>query len=214
MFDRKLIWTIVFLLAGYITLQLVADVAAAKIVQIEGWTMPAGTFVFALTFTWRDMLHKRLGKEWARAAIIMAAGCNLFMVLYFQFAIHLPAPVFWEQQAAYSSILGVVWRISLASIAAEVVSELIDTEVYHVLSRRIPTRHQYLRVLGSNTVSLPVDSLIFASLAFGGTLPLAALWDVIWGQIIFKAVVTVISLPGIYTVPERPLGQVFSAGQT
>lgn len=205
MTNRKTIWTIVALVAGYITLQLVADVTAVKIVEIGGFTLPGGSLVFALTFTWRDMLHKRLGKEWARAAIVMAALCNLGMVLYFLLAIHLPFPVFWEAQASFETTLGVVWRITIASIIAEVVSEMVDTEVYHHLIARIPSRHQYLRVLGSNAVSLPLDSLVFASIAFAGTMPLRALADVVWGQIVFKMAVTLISLPGIYAVPDRPL---------
>ena len=211
MYDKRTIWLVVGLVSGYIMLQLVADVAAAKIIEVWGLTMPAGTFIFALTFTWRDMLHKRLGKEWARAAIVMAALCNLVMVVYFLFTIELPPAVFWENQDAFETTLGITWRIALASIAAEVVSEMLDTEVYHALIRRVPAQHQYLRVLGSNTVSLPVDSLIFATLAFGGTMGLSALWGVIKGQIVFKALVTVVSLPGIYTVPEQPLTSKVSA---
>jgi uncharacterized integral membrane protein (TIGR00697 family) len=203
--SKRTIWLIAGLVSGYIMLQLVADVTAAKIIEVWGLTMPAGTFIFALTFTWRDMLHKRLGKEWARAAIVMAALCNLVMVVYFLFAIELTPAVFWENQDAFETTLGITWRIALASIAAEVVSELLDTEVYHALVERIPARHQYLRVLGSNAVSLPVDSLIFATLAFGGTMGVSALWSIIKGQIVFKAIVTMISLPGIYTVPERPI---------
>lgn len=211
MLNRKHIWTIVALVAGYITLQLVADVAAAKIMQVGRYTLPAGSLVFALTFTWRDLLHKRLGKEWARAAIATAALCNLFMVAYFLLAIRLPHPPFWANQVAFESTLGVVWRITLASIVAEVVSELIDTEVYHHLMQRISVRRQYLRVLGSNAVSLPIDSLVFAAIAFSGTMPLAALWSLVWGQVVFKAAVTLVSLPLIYCIPERPLNAIFLA---
>jgi uncharacterized integral membrane protein (TIGR00697 family) len=210
---KKNIWTIVGLVGGYIMLQLVADVAAAKIVEVGGLTMPAGTFVFAVTFTWRDMLHKRLGKEWARAAIVVAAVCNLLMVGYFLFAVNLTPAVFWPNQAAFEATLGVVWRIALASIAAEVVSELVDTEVYHALIGRFTGKWQGLRVLGSNVVSLPVDSLVFTMLAFGGTMPLAGLWAIAKGQIVFKALVTLISVPGIYAIPEQPvLRREFAAG--
>lgn len=189
MFDRRTIWLIAGLIAGYIMLQLVADVTAAKIIEVGGLTMPAGTFVFALTFTWRDMLHKRLGKEWARAAIVMAALSNLAMVVYFLFAIELPPAAFWGNQAAFDTTLGITWRIALASIAAEVVSELLDTEVYHALIQRVPARHQYLRVLGSNMVALPIDSFVFVTLAFAGTAGLSDLWSIIEGQIVFKALV-------------------------
>ena len=66
----------------------------------------------------------------------------------------------------------------LASIAAEVVSELLDTEMYELWVKRVAVRYpwarrQWMRVLSSNAASLPVDSLIFAWGAFGGVLPAA-----------------------------------------
>ncbi|GAB4444466.1 MAG: queuosine precursor transporter [Anaerolineae bacterium] len=200
------VFVVVLLVGVYVALQLIADVTAVKIVQIGPITLPAGTFVFALTFTWRDMLHKRLGREWARAAIVTAAACNIGMALYFVFTIALTEADFWPGQEALAATLGVVPRIALASIVAEVISELVDTEVYHALARRFTGPHQWARVAGSNAVSLPIDSLIFVTLAFAGALPLAAMAEVVAGQIVFKAVVTLVSLPGIYIIPEgRPL---------
>ncbi len=189
------------LLVGvYVALQLIADVTAIKIIGIGPITLPAGTFVFALTFTWRDMLHKRLGKEWAKAAIVTAAVGNLLMVLYITFALALPPAVFWEGQDAMVLTLGVVWRITAASIIAELVSELVDTEVYHILAARFTGRRQWVRVAGSNAVSLPIDSLVFVTLAFAGTMPAAMMIKVMFGQIAFKALVTLVSIPGIYVI--------------
>ena len=200
--SKKQIWMIVILVGGYITFQLTADVAAAKIVDIAGFTMPAGTFVFALTFTWRDILHKKLGRRWAQASIVTAALCNVFLALYFVFAIRLQPAGFWPLQDSFAATLGVVWRITLASIAAEVVSELIDTEMYQLLAPRTQGSWQFLRVLGSNAISLPVDSLIFGFGAFAGTMPIVAILGIAWGQIVFKGLVTLVSLPGIYLVKE------------
>jgi uncharacterized integral membrane protein (TIGR00697 family) len=211
--DRNTIWIIVLLIGGYITLQLVADVSTAKIMQVWGLTLPAGCLVYAITFTWRDLIHKRLGREWARAAIVVAAFMNVFMVLSFLAVIRFDYPVWWGNQAAIESVLGIVWRITVASIIAELISELVDTEVYHQLIERIPSRHQWARVLGSNLVSLPLDSVIFATIAFAGTMPLSGLTELMWGQIVFKALVTVVSLPAIYAIPERPiLRPQFAAG--
>jgi hypothetical protein len=148
-------------------------------------------------------LHKRLGKTWAQAAIVAAALCNLLIVGYFAFAIALPPAAYWNGQEAFVSTLGVIWRITLASILAEVVSEWVDTEVYHRLAGRFEGPMQWARVAGSNAVSLPLDSLIFGVMAFVGTLPAAGIAELIVGQIIFKAVVTVLSMPGIYLIPAR-----------
>jgi uncharacterized integral membrane protein (TIGR00697 family) len=210
--NRSSIYTVAILIAGYICFQLVADVSTAKIITIAGHSMPAGTLVFALTFTWRDMIHKKLGKEWARAAIVTAALANIFMALYFSFAAELPGAVFWGGQEAWESILGIVPRIVIASIIAEFISEMVDTEVYHYAMSRISERHQWGRVLASNAVSLPLDSLIFTMLAFYGTGQQSHIGEMIIAQVLFKALVTVISLPLIYTVKEQPIEKVETFG--
>jgi len=202
---KPTVYIITLLLGGYICFQLVADVTAAKIIDIGGHTMPAGTLVFALTFTWRDMIHKRLGKEWARAAIVVAAVANLFMALYFLLAIEIEPAIFWGHQEAFETVLGIVPRIVIASIIAEFVSEMVDTEVYHYALGVISERHQWARVALSNGVSLPLDSLLFTGLAFLGTDQASHIPDMIVAQVIFKGLVTVVSLPLIYLVPRKSI---------
>jgi uncharacterized integral membrane protein (TIGR00697 family) len=105
-----------------------------------------------------------------------------------------------------------LWRIVIASILAEVVSQLVDTEVYHWFVSRVTTRHQWARVLVSNSVSIPVDNLMFAVGAFGAipflgdhplTLPWEAVWDIFLVNLTVKFLVTLASLPLIYVVPDR-----------
>jgi len=198
---NKTQWTIV-LTAVYLLCQIIADVTAVKMAgPILGHFVPAAVFIYALTFTWRDLVHKQLGKRAAVTLIWVAAGVNVLMAAYFAMTVALPAAPFWPGQEAYAATLGIVPRIVAASIIAEVVSELLDTEVFHRM-RQAP---QWLRVLCSNALSLPADSLVFVGLAFYGTMPAAALLSVMLGQIITKAAITVVSLPLIYAVPAGPL---------
>jgi queuosine precursor transporter len=107
-------------------------------------------------------------------------------------------------------VLGPIWRIVIASLVAMVVSELIDTEVYHWWVHKITTRFQWLRVLVSNAISVPMDNIIFALGAFA-SLPLlrshALPWDVVWDifvvNLVFKFVVSLASTPLIYLVPDK-----------
>jgi len=101
--------------------------------------------------------------------------------------------------------LGPVWRIVSASIVAELVSELVDTEVYHFWVTRITRRFQWARVLSSNAVSVPLDSLIFCWAAFGGLMPAATVWSIFLSNIIVKGLVSLLSLPAIYIVNERSI---------
>jgi uncharacterized integral membrane protein (TIGR00697 family) len=166
-----------------------------------------------LTFTIRDVIHKRLGKEWARAAIISAALLNILMAGYLAIVAVLPYPPFFELGEAWGAIFAIIPAITIASIVAEVVSESTDTEIYHLVKTRRESWPQWTRVLLSNAVALPLDSLVFAGLAFillpplfgGDSLPLAALGPIVAGQVIFKAIVTLVSMPLIYTVPDREI---------
>ncbi|HUT20456.1 MAG TPA: queuosine precursor transporter [Anaerolineae bacterium] len=194
--------------SSYIAAQMLADVASLKIALIPAGpigslSIDGGTFIYPLTFTLRDLVHKMLGKRAARVLIVAAAGINLFMAALFGFVSWLPPDPSWALQAEFAAILGPVWRIVIASIIAEVVSELLDTEVYHLWVTRVTTRYQWARVLTSNVVSVPVDSLIFSWIAFGSMLPAGVVWSIFWSNVLVKGAVTLLSLPGIYLVPER-----------
>jgi len=192
---------VIVLTAGYLLCQIIADVTASKMVDLFGIYVPAAVFIYALTFTLRDVVHKQLGKQQAVFMVLTAGVVNVLMAAYFMFTVWLKPAPFWGNQEAYNLILGVVPRVVGASILAEMISELIDTEIYHRIKHLAPWK----RVLGSNAVSLPIDSLIFVSVAFAGTMPLSALIAVMLGQILLKAVITVISIPLIYVIPDKQI---------
>jgi uncharacterized integral membrane protein (TIGR00697 family) len=192
----------------YIAAQLLSDIASLKITLVAGFSMDAGTFIYPLTFTIRDLIHKRLGKQVARTVIILAAGINLFMALFFQFTAWLPQDPSWGLGREFAAVLGPVWRIVIASIVAEVISELIDTEIYHLWKTRITEKYQWIRVLSSNAVSIPVDSLIFCWGAFGFLLPHEVVWSIFFANVIVKGAVTIVSLPAIYLVKEKEVPHV------
>lgn len=195
----------IVVLAAYVATQMLADVLSLKIALVAGFSIDAGTLVYPFTFTLRDMVHKLWGRAAARTVIVAAAVINLVMAGLFAIAAWLPPDPSWPFQQEFSIILTPVWRIVVASIVAEVFSEFTDTEIYHLWINRVTTRLQWARVLVSNSVSLPLDSLIFSWGAFGGDLPQATVWSIFWANILVKGAVTLVSLPGIYLVPEGTL---------
>jgi len=169
-------------------------------VLLAGFSIDAGTFVYPITFTLRDLIHKRLGKRAARTVILLAGAINLFMAAFFSFVAWLPQDLSWGLGREFSLILGPVWRIVIASILVEIASELADTEIYHLWVTRVTRRFQWARVLSSNAVSVPLDSLIFCWVAFGITLPALTVWSIVASNLLVKGAVTLLSLPTIYLV--------------
>ncbi len=192
----------VLVVSAYIAAQMLSDVLSLKIAWVAGFSVDAGTFIYPFTFTLRDMVHKLLGRPAARTVIVAAGVINLAMAGLFAFAAWLPPDPTWPLQREFAAVLTPVWRIVIASIVAELFSELTDTEVYHLWVTRITRRFQWTRVLVSNGISVPLDSLIFCWGAFGGVLPAPTVWSIFWANVLLKGAVTLVSLPGIYTVKE------------
>ena len=74
------------------------------------------------------------------------------------------------------------------------------------------TRYQWARVLISNAVSIPIDTFVFSVFAFAPlpglannalTLPWATVWQIFLFNLAVKFAVTIVSLPLIYTTPDR-----------
>lgn len=194
----------VVLPALYVAAQILADVGSLRVVTMFGLSLDGGTLVYPLTFTLRDLVHKLVGVKATRALIATAAAVNLFMAGLFWLIGALPADIGVGPQAEFAQVLTPIWRITMASIVAEVFSELMDTEAYQWWVTKVTRRYQWARVLVSNGVAIPLDSMLFCWLAFGGTMPPSVVWGIVGANILVKGAMTLVSLPGIYLVKDAP----------
>lgn len=190
-------------ISAYISAQMLSDIASVKIGIVAGLAVDMGTFVYPITFTLRDLVHKTIGKRNTRTLILAAGVINILMAGYLMWVAYVPGDPNWGLQEEFKAILGPIWRIVLASIAAEIISELIDTEVYHIFIKKVTTRYQWARVLTSNSLSVPVDNIIFAVGAFGWALPWPVVWDIFVFNLLVKYGITLLSLPLIYLAPDQ-----------
>jgi uncharacterized integral membrane protein (TIGR00697 family) len=209
----------------YLFFSLAGNIAATKVTYFGNLVMDAG-FIYALTFTWRDLIHKQLGRKAAITTIWLSAAMNLVAALYFQLVVLLPAQADWSSnggQAAWEFLFGglvnasaggIWWqslfslqmRIVLGSIITALIAELIDTQVYHRWTsgwgRILP---QWTRVFVSNAFSIPADSTLFPLIAFTGIVGFDALVQMFWTNITVKAIITLLVFWTIYLVPEKPI---------
>ena len=191
---------------AYVAAQMMADIASLRVISVAGHAVDAGTLIYPFTFTLRDLVHKISGKTAARTVIVLAAAINVLMAGFFWLVARLPPDALTGPQLEFGAVLSPVWGIVVASIVAEVLSELIDTEAYQRWELRFGQRHQWGRVLASNAVAIPVDSAVFVGLAtLFGVFPPEVAWSIFWVNVVLKGVVTVLSIPWIYWVRSEPL---------
>ena len=200
---RDLMTAAILVSVLYVAAQMMSDIASLRIVMIAGYSIDAGTFIYPLTFTLRDMVHKVAGIKAARILILTAAGINIFMALFLRVVSLLPPDLTVGLQEEFGLVLSPIWRIVAASIIAEVISELIDTEGYRFWVEKVTKKHQWARVLFSNLFSIPIDSFLFSFLAFWRLFPTSVVISIFVSNMIIKGITTIVSIPGIYLVPDR-----------
>jgi len=144
---KHLAW-LVALAAAYTVIVAVSNLLIDKFIDLGAFGMlSAGTLTFGATFTLRDLAHQSsdragLGRTPVLAMIGVAAIANV----------------------AVAAIFGIPGRFLVASFGAILLSEGVDTEIYHALR----SRSWLVRVLSSNAVSVPLDSITFTVVAFAG----------------------------------------------
>jgi uncharacterized integral membrane protein (TIGR00697 family) len=184
----------------YIASTLISNVASLRIVTLFGLSIDAGTLIYPLTFTLRDLIHKVAGTAASRVVIFVGAGVNLLMASVFWIIARMTPDMAVGPQSEWAQVLAPSWRIVAASVVAMTVAELLDTEAYRLWVIKFGEKYQYGRVLASNAISVPIDSALFAVIAFGGALPTAVVVSIFWANCWIKYLTSVVSVPLIYLI--------------
>ncbi|MCA9981690.1 MAG: VUT family protein [Anaerolineales bacterium] len=144
----------------YVISVLVANYTAGIFIPFPVFgLLSVGTIVFGLTFTARDYVHT-LGRRYVYSMILVAGVLSLAMSL----------------------ALGVPTRIVVASFLTICIAEAADTEVY----QRFINKNWLTRVSLSNSVSVPLDSILFTTMAFAGVMSAYDMAQIIFADVVVK----------------------------
>lgn len=191
----------VLVAAVFVTTLIVSNIVAVKIVDVWGLYVPAGTVtVFPLSYIFGDILTEVYGYRRARLVIWLGFACNLLAVTAFLITQYLPPAPFWDGQAAYERILGSTPRLLVASFAAYLVGEFANAAVLSRLKLFTRGRFLWVRTIGSTLVGQGVDSLVFVTVAFAGTIAGADLGRTIVTAWLVKSAYEALATPLTYLV--------------
>jgi len=200
--DEKASYSIwfVFIVAIFITCLITANIAAVKLVEVFGFVLPAGTIIFPISYIFGDVLTEVYGYRQARRVIWLGFLCNFIVVVALWIGQVLPPASFWDGQKAYERILGYTPRLLVASFLAYLVGEFANSFVLAKMKIATKGRWLWTRTIGSTVVGEGLDSLVFMTLAFVGTIPIAALLSAILTQWLVKSFYEAAVTPLTYIV--------------
>ena len=167
----------------YVGIVVMAQVGTNKIVDVPltNLTAPGGTFLIGISLAMIELAHRTApGRRegFVNAQVMVACGWVASAVLAAYLAI---LNVMSPDDALFDRLAG-TWRIVAASLVAFAISETIDNTFGAWLRDRIPDA---ARVVATNAVSVPLDSVVFLLIAFGSL-------EFIEGQIVVKYAATVL----------------------
>jgi uncharacterized integral membrane protein (TIGR00697 family) len=168
---------------------------ANKLIQFGPWSLTAAVIIFPLSYIIGDVLAEVYGFRAARRVMWFGFAMNALMVGLFTIVSYLPVPVWFENGAAYNTVLGNTPRLFAASMLAYIVGSWINATVLSKMKAKSNGKGFGFRAIVSTLIGEIVDSLIFVPFAFFGNMPFAELIKMMILQVSFKTVYEIIILP-------------------
>jgi uncharacterized integral membrane protein (TIGR00697 family) len=186
--------------ALYITMQLVSDVTAGKIVQIGMFTVSVTALYFPFTYIFSDVLTEVYGYAQARRVVWMVLGCSILAGLVYQVAVVLPPAIGFDANAAYGRVLGSVPRILLGGWIAVWVGGMLNDYILAKMKVAMNGKHLWMRTIGSTIVGEFANTVLFYTIALYAVIPNNLLLTSILSGWFLKTAVEVIFTPVTYAV--------------
>ena len=178
-------------LAGFfITNALIAEVIGVKIFSLEdtlgipkadlplfgghfSFHLTAGVLLWPVVFVMTDIINEYYGPKGVRFLSFLAIGLIAFSFLIYNAAIALKPSEYFSigngidnPNNAFKGIFGQGLWIIIGSIAAFLLSQVLDVLVFHRIKKATGEKAIWLRATGSTIVSQLIDSFVVLFIAF------------------------------------------------
>lgn len=188
----------------FVAFLLLSNITATKLIELNIFGLhlifDGGAILFPLTYILGDVLSEVYGFTAARKVIILGFIVSLIGSAVFLLTEIAPPAPDYENQQAFSAVLGFVPRIVAASLAAYLVGQLLNSWTLVWLKDRYGERSLWVRLLGSTVVGEFADTAIFCLVAWSGVMPASVIFNLMIVGYFYKVSVEAAFLPITYRV--------------
>ena len=184
----------------FVVLLLISNLVGQKITAIGPVRVGGAQLLFPLTYIFGDVFTEVYGYGASRRAIWIGFFASGLLSLMCVFMVWLPPAPGWNNQEAYRTVFYQVPRLVGASLIAYWCGEFTNSFVLAKMKLWTDGRYLWTRTVGSTVVGQGVDTLMFMTLAFGGSLaPSLVVSLILWGYL-FKVTYEVLATPLTYKI--------------
>jgi conserved hypothetical integral membrane protein len=183
------------LMAVYGAMLAIANVAAVKVISINGWEFTAGVIPIAFAYLASDIAVEKHGKEFGHKLVWAGVSALLTVIAVSQMVVYLPG------ESVVNQVFGASLPILTASVLSIILAQHTDVWLFTLIRDRLPYRPT--RNIGSTAISQLLDTVLFTALAFsilpiilgGSRLPIATLVTIIVTEWVIKFGIAIADTP-------------------
>ncbi|WP_053220142.1 queuosine precursor transporter [Virgibacillus senegalensis] len=188
----------IYLNALFVGLLVISNVLGVKLFAAGGFVLPAAVIAYVVTYLITDVIGEVFGKDAARKTVQAGFITQVLAMIFILIAIQLPAASVFDGQVEFEAVLGGSFRVMLASLVSYLASQNLDVSIFHSLKLKHGQQKLWLRNNLSTMTSQLIDTILFISIAFWGTVPFGVLIGMIGSQYLFKVIIALIDTPIAY----------------
>lgn len=186
------------------------------------YVLTCGVLLWPLEFILTDVVNEYFGMKAVKRITYITVILIGYAFVAFYMAMGTPPAAFWvtsqaqqgvpDMDKAFNAIFGQGLFIIVGSLAAFLVSQIVDVVVFQYIKRKTGTKFVWLRATGSTLVSQLVDSFIVLFIAFkiGNGWSMELVLAICLMNYSYKFLVAILLTPAIYGlhyVIDRYLGK-------
>lgn len=177
---------------------IICNIQVLKLVNLFGMTTTLGNILYASVFLSTDLLGEFYGKKEAQKGVLLGFCTLVIGTVYMQIALRFVPAADDFAQPHMQAVFGLVLRVTLASLAAYLISQLHDVWAFHFWKKVTKGKHLWIRNNLSTGISQLLDTAVFCSIAFVGMYPMEVLTEIFVTTYLVKLLVGVMDTPFIY----------------
>lgn len=208
-------WLFILLTGFFITNAVTAELISNKLIEVPisfnlfgaqfgPFTTIIGILPWPVVFLVTDLMNEFYGARAVRRVSWITAGLIGYCFIIMTMALAIPAKEIPGSNLAtnyeFSKVFGQAQSVIIGSIAAFILSQLLDATIFHWVKNRTGNRFIWLRSTGSTVVSQLVDSFVVMYIGFvlPGSIPLDQFWGIALTNYSFKLLIAIGLTPLIY----------------
>lgn len=175
---------------------IIANIQVLKTVDLFSISATLGNVMFASIYLATDILNDIYGRKVAKRAVWIGFSSTLVMIIVMQMSLHFVPSSIDTSQHALATIFNVVPRIALGSVIAYIIGQHLDVFIFSMIKKVFSSDKTFIvRAYGSTIISNIIDTALFVAIAFIGSMPNSAVFEIFITTYLLKVISTIFNVP-------------------